>query len=197
MSLLLAAGSSGSYTLTANAGSYLVTGQTATISRNRVLNCLAGSYSVTGQSVTISKNRVLNVSAGSYAVTGQSATVTKGRQLTAQSGSYLVTGQSVEITRTSTTVIFDGGWIPDKRKRKKRDEEKEYREANEKRREAVRLALDGPEPVVLKVTTTEAMVAKEIDVERVIARATKQLEKIVSTPYDDDEEEVTMLMLLH
>lgn len=92
------------YTLTAQAGSYTLTGQSATLSRNRTLTASAGSYSLTGQSAVITHalavtGYTLTAQAGSYAVTGQSATLTKGRVLTAQAGSYAQTGQSAILKR--------------------------------------------------------------------------------------------------
>lgn len=89
------------YTLTAQAGSYSLTGQSATITRNRALTASAGSYAVTGQSATLVKGRVLTAQAGSYSLTGQSANIdyaaVTGYTLTAQAGSYSLTGQSAGI----------------------------------------------------------------------------------------------------
>ncbi len=89
------------FTLTAQAGSYSLTGQSATVARNRALTASAGSYSLSGQSATLVKGRVLTAQAGSYSVTGQSADIdyaaVTGYTLTAQAGSYSLTGQGAGV----------------------------------------------------------------------------------------------------
>lgn len=92
------------YTLTAQQGSYTVTGTDSTISRNRYLNCSPALYTVSGQSADISRHRMLSAIAGSYSVTGQSVTITYISSgtvytLACVSGNYSVTGQDVAILR--------------------------------------------------------------------------------------------------
>ena len=88
----------GAYSITALNGSYTVSGQTATISRNRALTASNGNYSITGQNTSLDFGRVLAASNGNYVVTGQSATLVRGRVLTASNGSYGVTGQSATVS---------------------------------------------------------------------------------------------------
>jgi hypothetical protein len=88
----------GAYSITALNGSYTVSGQTATISRNRALTASNGNYSITGQNASLDFGRVLAASNGNYVVTGQSATLVRGRVLTASNGSYGVTGQSATVS---------------------------------------------------------------------------------------------------
>ncbi len=90
--LLESAGGGGStYTLTADAGSYAITGVSATLKRTYVWAVAAGSYLITGQDVTFSNVRSLTLTAdpGSYVITGAFAalrysgapvTATRGRQ---------------------------------------------------------------------------------------------------------------------
>lgn len=93
------------YSLTAQHGTYAVTGQSATVSRNRTLTASSGSYSQAGQSAVITHTPLvtgytLTAQHGTYSFTGQSATLTKGRVLAAQAGSYAQTGQSAILKRS-------------------------------------------------------------------------------------------------
>lgn len=83
------------YTLTCNAGSYVVTGQSAVLLRTKLVAAQAGAYAVSGVNAGLNVGKVLTASAGSYAITGQNATITRtggvvGYTLTAQTGSYLI-----------------------------------------------------------------------------------------------------------
>ena len=66
------------YSITANAGSYAVTGQTATLARSRLLTANAGSYAVTGQTAILTKSRLLSGDFGVYTVTGAAAVIDLG-----------------------------------------------------------------------------------------------------------------------
>jgi hypothetical protein len=74
--------SSGSPTLTVDAGSYAVTGSDATLVVGRVLSTDAGSHAVTGADATLTYARALVADAGSYAVTGADATLHERATLT-------------------------------------------------------------------------------------------------------------------
>lgn len=71
---------------------------------NYPLTANSGSYSVTGSSATVSKNRAVTSSSGSYALTGESATITKVKSypITALSGAYSLTGRAAEIRYVQT-----------------------------------------------------------------------------------------------
>jgi hypothetical protein len=102
------------YRLVADSGSYAVTGQSANITRSRLLTAAAGSYSVTGQSATILKSKVLQSASGAYVVSGNNANivytpVSGGYTLTAESGSYSVSGKNATITFTGGTQVIHGG----------------------------------------------------------------------------------------
>ena len=92
--------------LTAQAGSYTYAGQSATITRSRLLTAQAGAYTYSGQSATILKTRLITAQAGAYSYTGQSATITRSRLLTAQAGAYAYTGQSATITYTPAATVY-------------------------------------------------------------------------------------------
>lgn len=97
MSLLLAdTGSSTgvAYTLSGSAGSYTITGQSASFNVARALAGAVGSYTITGQSAGFKVTRALAGAAGSYSITGQSASFKVDRALAGSAGSYTITGQS-------------------------------------------------------------------------------------------------------
>lgn len=96
----------GAYSITAQAGSYALTGQSSTITRSRLLTASAGSYAYTGQQATVSRNRQLTASAGAYALAGQSATLTKSRLIVASAGAYTYTGQSATLTYVGSAVNY-------------------------------------------------------------------------------------------
>ena len=86
--------------LTANAGAYALTGQTASLYYNRDLSPIAGAYAVTGQSANLFYNRDLSLNAGAYAISGQSADLNYARILISNAGAYSLTGQSADLTKT-------------------------------------------------------------------------------------------------
>jgi hypothetical protein len=88
------AGGAASYTLTAAAGSYTLTGQPAALTAARRLAAAQGSYALTGQSANLLYGRNLAAGAGTYALTGQAAALRAARLLGAAQGSYTLTGQA-------------------------------------------------------------------------------------------------------
>ena len=91
------------YPITANSGTYALTGQSATITKTRLITANNGTYALTGQSATIVKTRLITANNGTYALTGQSATITKTRLITANNGTYALTGRTATITYTAPT----------------------------------------------------------------------------------------------
>ena len=88
------------YSLSGAAGSYLITGKTATFNVVRGLSGAVGSYAISGQTATFKVARVLSGSAGSYAITGQTATFNTTKALSGSAGSYGISGQSATLTYT-------------------------------------------------------------------------------------------------
>jgi len=97
-------GGATSYTLTANAGVYTLTGGSASLTVGRKITANAGSYSLTGGSASLKVSRTLSALAGGYSLSGGSAVLTKtggGPQsytLTASQGSYSITGASATLS---------------------------------------------------------------------------------------------------
>ncbi len=73
-----AASGPANYTITAQSGTYAITGQSAVILRSKVLTASAGSYTITGQSATLLRSKVISAQYGTYSLTGQSADIVIG-----------------------------------------------------------------------------------------------------------------------
>lgn len=100
----------GSYTLTGTAatfrktwkvvaasGSYALTGTAATPKLGRKVVAAAGSYLLTGSNVNLNKGKRISVDPGSYSFTGTAATLRQARKVTAVAGSYVLTGATVAL----------------------------------------------------------------------------------------------------
>ena len=97
------AGGGSPYTLTAESGSFALTGQATGLAFNRTLAADSGSYALAGQDTGLAFNRVLSADSGSYALAGQDATLTytpiggPTYTLTADSGSFALAGQDTAL----------------------------------------------------------------------------------------------------
>jgi len=126
-----ASGTPGAYTLTANPGAYTLSGQTADLTRSKLLTANAGAYTLSGQTAdltwaassayTLTANPgaytlagqtadltwaspgayVLTANAGAYTLSGQTASLLKGKLLTASAGAYTLAGQSADLTKSA------------------------------------------------------------------------------------------------
>lgn len=83
---------SGALSLTADAGSYALTGTNASTERGRRTTANAGSYALTGTNATTELGREVVAGGGTYALSGTDATVDFTRRLDATAGSYALTG---------------------------------------------------------------------------------------------------------
>lgn len=113
ISALAPASSGTAYTLTADAGSFALTGQDAEFLIGRILTADAGSFSLTGQDANLNIGRVLTADAGEFLLTGQDATLSVGRVLTADAGAFVLDGQDATLTvttgGTAYTLTADAG----------------------------------------------------------------------------------------
>jgi len=102
------------YSLTADVGSYTITGQTAQVLKSSLLTADNGSYTSTGQAATITWTPVtgyeITADAGSYTIAGQAATITylQNFAVTADAGAYSVTGQAATLLKTNILVAEQG-----------------------------------------------------------------------------------------
>lgn len=82
----------------ADSGSYTLTGTAAGLVHGWNLAAAAGSYTLTGSSANLLWKRIAGAGAGSYALTGTAATLRRGYPLTASAGSYAWTGVAATLT---------------------------------------------------------------------------------------------------
>lgn len=85
------------YTMTADAGSYAVTGTAASLEFGGVVAADAASYTVTGTAANLEHHSVVNAEAGTYTVTGADAGLTAAVSMAADGASYTVTGASASL----------------------------------------------------------------------------------------------------
>jgi len=86
-------------TLTADAGSYALSGQTAALKVGHVLTSAAGSYSLTGQNSTLTYGKSIIAAAGAYTLTGQNASFSVTYDLAGGVGSYTLSGQAASLKK--------------------------------------------------------------------------------------------------
>ena len=82
----------GGATLTADSGTYTLTGTAVTLKADRKLAAGSGSYAVTGTDAALKVGRKLSADSGTYSVTGTAVNFLRGYALAAESGSYSVSG---------------------------------------------------------------------------------------------------------
>jgi len=112
------AAAGGAYTLTADAGSYTIAGQDATLTKNSVLTADAGSYAIAGQDATLSwagaGAYTLTADVGAYVIAGQDATLTWASPgaytLTAEAGAYVIAGQDATLLKSSVLTADVGAY---------------------------------------------------------------------------------------
>lgn len=93
----IAAVSGQSYTLTADAGSYALTGAAVDLLKDYHIDVDAGAYALTGTNIDLLLDRLLSIDAGSYAVAGTDASLLYGRTLIIEVGSYETTGAAISL----------------------------------------------------------------------------------------------------
>ena len=85
------------YDLTAGAGSYAFTGQTAALEVGRAVTAGAGSYAFSGTGATLSVALMLPANAGSFALSGTAASLERGYLAAAGAGSFSLSGTDASL----------------------------------------------------------------------------------------------------
>jgi hypothetical protein len=88
------------YTLTADAGSFSLAGQTAILKADRKLVCGSGNFALTGIDANLTKGAAVNhytlaCGAGNFTLSGQPANLKANRKLTSGTGTFNVAGQPI------------------------------------------------------------------------------------------------------
>lgn len=99
------------YLLTADYGSYSLTGQAANLLYGRTLLATNGSYTLSGQDAGLVSTRLLACDYGSYSLSGQDAGLNRGFTMTADQGSYTLTGHDSGLLATRTITAAQGSYL--------------------------------------------------------------------------------------
>lgn len=89
--------SAAAFTLSADPGSYSLTGFAASLLSDRLLTAAPGAYTLTGANAGALAGRLLSGNPGSYALTGFDASLLAARLLTAEPGAYVLTGSAASL----------------------------------------------------------------------------------------------------
>jgi hypothetical protein len=84
-------------TLTAEPGSYTLSGTAATLSRQVTITAASGSYTLSGSAASLLHGRGLDAEGGSYTLSGTDASLFAGERLAAEAGSYSLSGTTASL----------------------------------------------------------------------------------------------------
>ena len=194
-------GSPVNYTLVCASGSYVYTGQAATLTLARKLSLAAGAYVYTGQAATLAVARKLALDAGAYTYTGQDATLTYvaggvDYTLECEPGAYLYTGQDAILDYQPVYAVIDthdGG--------KKRRHENPFEDKSKKE---LRVLLERAISIV-KATEKTKVVAQPVEAKKTADLSREQVRQVIADIYTNvamqkaakefDDEEAVLLLL--
>lgn len=100
------------YTLTADTGSFALTGQAAGLTVARTIAPAVGAFTLTGQSASLLATRTISVSAGAFTLTGQDAGLLAARLMAPAVGAFALTGPDVAFVYAPAgtyVIIADAG----------------------------------------------------------------------------------------
>lgn len=97
--------------LSADPGSYAITGSAATFRRATKVAAEYGIYAITGAATTLEAGLKLVIDAGSYAITGAAATLLRGKTVAADAGTYTITGAAAALKSARTLVASFGSYV--------------------------------------------------------------------------------------
>lgn len=99
------------YTLTADAGTFALTGQAANLLRSYPLAASTGTFTLAGQSANVLRAYLLTAEAASYAVTGSAANVLRGFALSAAAATFALTGTDTSLAAARTVSAEAGAFV--------------------------------------------------------------------------------------
>lgn len=196
MSLLLALQGAGGYTLTADAGSYSVSGVAANLSRSYKITAEAGAYVVSGVSATVKRSKLVTGEAGAYSYSGSSAGITYvpsqvvvGRRFKTYRKGYLKRGHKVLVFNSQDEAdAFEAAEIATA-EAISRAQKKKARAEKPKPVETVNLERIEAQVVAWNIPDYMPMLVAELDIDYILAlqRRIEQLQ---------DDEDVELLLTL-
>jgi hypothetical protein len=90
-------------------GSYALSGQNATLDYDQRVVAETGSYALSGQTANLSKNYPLTAAVGAFVLSGQDATLDYDQKLAAAVGSFALSGQDATLAKSGTPGATDTG----------------------------------------------------------------------------------------
>ena len=100
-----AAPTDGQASLTAEAGSFTLTGQAAGLQAQRRMAAGTGAFDLTGQDAGLRVTRRMTAEAGSFTLSGQSATLVRALRLTAGTGAFSLIGQDAALNVAGSSTL--------------------------------------------------------------------------------------------
>lgn len=104
--VIASAGGGPTYTLTAAAGTYTLTGNASGLIASRVLTAAQASFTLTGIAAGLKAGRVLTAAAATFTLTGIDAVLKASRVITAATGTFTLTGNDATLTYTPAGVDY-------------------------------------------------------------------------------------------
>lgn len=97
-----------SYSITAESGTYGLTGQAATLTQALQVGAGQGSYALTGQAIGASVSRAIVAGQGTYSLSGQSASILLAGTYTVGGGqgTYTLSGQNANLFDSSGLIAM-------------------------------------------------------------------------------------------
>jgi hypothetical protein len=96
--------------LDAEAGSYSVSGTTASLEYGREVAAASGTYALTGAAASLERGYLVVAAGGSYALTGTAAALRHGYRVGSASGTYTLTGASATVLANRLLVALGGSY---------------------------------------------------------------------------------------
>lgn len=201
------------YTLSGATGSYVLTGQSATLvpKHNYALNGATGSYTYTGNNATFAVAHKLSGSTGSYTYTGNLATLTytagagsTAYSLSGATGAYSYTGNNAVLDYHSnaiTEIVSRGGF-----KAKSNVKKNERPDVEKTINEAINKVIGKPiTPIVKEIDRIKPNVVTKTDftdqINEIILQTkidilSHQINQIsINAELENDDEEAILLLL--
>jgi len=189
------------YTLVCASGSYVYTGQAATLGLARKLSLAVGAYVYTGQAATLTVARRLALDAGAYIYVGNDATLDYvpggvDYTLVCEAGAYVYTGQDATLNYQPVYAVIDTHDGGKKRRHENPFEDKSRKELRVLLEKAIRVG---------KATENTEVVAQPVEAQKTADLSREQVRQIIADIYTNvamqkaakefDDEEVVLLLL--
>ncbi|MGM5087520.1 hypothetical protein E0H64_17640 [Rhizobium leguminosarum bv. viciae] len=96
-------------TLTADAGTFTLTGVSAALTRALMLQAAAGAFALMDNDAALTRALKLQATAGAFALTGNDAAFAKALKLQAAAGSFVLTDNDADLTTGIPDLVADAG----------------------------------------------------------------------------------------